>query len=88
LAGHTHLVVTEHPLVQLARLAPPPTTVSECQVVEHQQLAGPKDDVDHDVLDVQTVLPEERQFRTRGPELRSTEKVRLRLHAGQERRVG
>jgi hypothetical protein len=73
--------VTEYPLMQLARLALPPTTVSERQVVKYEQLPRPKNNVDLSVLDVQAVPLEERKFCTQGVELRSTEKIRVGLYA-------
>jgi hypothetical protein len=50
--------------MQLARLTFPSATVSEREVVEHEQLARPKNNLDLNVLDVQTVVPKERKLRT------------------------
>ena len=79
--------MTEYSLMQLARLTSAPTTMSERQVVEDEQLPRPKNDVDLDLLDVQAVPPEERKFCTQGVELRSAEEFRLGLHAYEKRRA-
>jgi hypothetical protein len=52
LVSRTQSLVTEYSLMQLARLALPSATVSERQVVKYEQLPGPKNNVDFNVLDV------------------------------------
>jgi hypothetical protein len=77
--------VTEYSLMQFARLTPTPATVSERQVVEHEQLSRLKDNVDLNVLDIQAVPLEEREFLTEGVELHSAEKIGLSLYTREKR---
>jgi hypothetical protein len=83
LRGRTQLLVTEYSLTQLARLTLSSAAVSERQVVEQEELSRPKNDVDLNVLYIQTVSAEERKFLTQGVELHSAEKLGVSLYAGE-----
>ncbi len=62
LSGSANTLMPVHPLMQLTGSTRPATTVRKRKIVEHEQLAGLRVQLDLDVPDAKAVPREERQL--------------------------
>ncbi len=67
--------MTEDALAQLTGSTDPATTVGEREVVEDEQLTGLQSNLDLNLLDLEAVVHEEREFGAQAVELHTAEKV-------------
>jgi hypothetical protein len=78
-------LVTEDALAQLTGSTDPATTMGEREVVEDEQLTGLQSNLDLNLLDLEAVVLEEREFGAQAVELHTAERVWVNLDTREKR---